>query len=186
MTTPSRGPDLTPASAVPPGGVSSACAGCGAILPEADGPTHRYLESSAACWSTYGEVLAREYGDPGLFRRVHRLTVDVYAVQHPGRPSAQAIQSVAVHLMSLCALLEGGSGAEGASKLIREGVRVKRRFVWLQPPQSMGPLTVADVGKARGPAEHERAVRDWASSAWHAWAPHHATVRQWCSDVRRA
>jgi hypothetical protein len=41
----------------------------------------------------YGEMLAREYGDPAYFR-VHQLTVDTYAVQHPGPRERRAIQSV--------------------------------------------------------------------------------------------
>ena len=144
------------------------------------------MESSPACWSAYSEVLAREYGDQGLFQRVHRLTVDSYAVQHPGRPSPQSIQSVAAHLISLCAVLENGASNEWATRLIREAVRIKGRFTWLQPPASMGPITVADVRGAVGSGEHEGMVREWASSAWRAWSPHHETVRQWVSALRGA
>lgn len=158
--------------------------GCGAILPETEGPTHRYLESSPACWSAYSEVLAREYGDPRLFQGVHRYTVDAYAVQHPGRSSAQSIQSVAVHLMSLCALIENGCSSERATKLIGEAVKIKGGFTWLQPPPSMGPLTVVDVLRAKDASGHERMAREWAASAWGAWSAHHATVRSWCSSVQ--
>jgi hypothetical protein len=142
------------------------------------------MESSPACWSAYAEVLAREYADRGLFQRVHRLTVDCYAVQHTGRPSAQSIQSVAGHLVSLCAVLENGASNEWATRLIREAVRIKGRFIWLQPPESMGPITVVDVWRAGGSGEHERKVREWAASAWRAWSPHHATVRQWYSTIQ--
>jgi hypothetical protein len=162
----------------------SPCIGCGAVLPEIDGPTHGYMESSPACWSAYSEVLAREYADRGLFQGVHRLTVDSYAVQHPGRPSAQTIQSVAGHLVSLCAVLENGASNEWATRLIREAVRIKGRFIWLQPPESMGPITVADVWRAGGSGEHEGRVREWAASAWRAWSPHHETVRQWYSTIQ--
>jgi hypothetical protein len=164
----------------------SPCIGCGAILPEIDGPTHRYLGSSPACWAAYSEVLAREFADPALFKRVHRLTVDTYAVQHPGSPSPQSIQSVAVHLMSLCTLIEGASSSEWATKVIREAVREKGGFAWLEPPESMGPVTLVDVWRANGAAEHERAVREWASSAWEAWAAHHGTIRRWCSSISGA
>lgn len=162
----------------------SPCPGCGAVLPSIDGPTHGYMESSPACWSAYAEVLAREYGNRGLFERVHRLTVDAYAAQHPGRPSSRSIQSVAGHLISLCAVLENGASNEVATQVIRGAVRVKGRFAWLQPPRSMGPVTVVDVWRTRDPAEHERGVRIWASSVWAAWSPHHATVRQWFSSIR--
>ena len=44
-----------------------ACPGCGALLPVENGPTHPYMRSSPACWARYGEVLAREFGDPAYF-----------------------------------------------------------------------------------------------------------------------
>lgn len=165
---------------------SSACIGCGVILPVAEGPTHEYLESSAACWAAYGEVLAREYANPGLFQAVHRLTVDAYAVQHPGRPSPQSIQSVALHLMRLCVVLEGGSDAERAMKVIRGWAGTKGRFTWLTPPSSMGALTVVDVWKAADAAGHRKMSREWAMSAWIAWSGHHGTVRRWVSSFQEA
>jgi hypothetical protein len=60
-----------------------ACVGCGAIFEDREGPTHRYTESSPACWAAYGEVVAREYSDSS-YAALHGLTVDAYAVQHPG------------------------------------------------------------------------------------------------------
>jgi hypothetical protein len=164
----------------------SPCIGCGAFLPEIDGPTHRYLGSSPACWAAYSEVLAREFADAALFQRVHRLTVDTYAVQHPGNPSPQSIQSVAVHLMSLRTLIEGASSNEWATKVIREAVREKGGFAWLEPPATVGPITLLDVWRSKGAAEHERTVREWANSAWTAWAAHHDTIRRWCSSVMGA
>lgn|SRR5271165_2190009 len=149
-----------------------------------EGPTHEYMESSPACWSTYSRVLAREYGDRRLLESVHRLTVDSYAVQHPGRPSARGVQSVAGHLISLCAVLEEGASSDWATKMIRNVARAKGRFTWLQPPRSMGSITVADVLRTRGAAEHEKKVRDWASSVWAAWSQHHETIRQWFASVR--
>jgi hypothetical protein len=165
---------------------NSSCPGCGAMLPDVEGPTHGYIESSPACWATYGEVLAREYAHPGLMKAVHRLTVDTYAVQHPGRESPRSLQSVALHLMSLCTLLEEGSDAEGALRMIREGVKAKGRYAWLVPPPSLGALTVVDVGRSKDPSKHEKRVREWASSVWSAWAPHHAVVRGWCLSLRNA
>jgi hypothetical protein len=54
----------------------------------------------------YTEKLAREYGGNDYHQPIHRLKVDGYAVQHPGKPVRQAIQSVAVHLISLYYVLE--------------------------------------------------------------------------------
>jgi hypothetical protein len=134
------------------------------------------MEASPACRSLYCKVLAREYADRVLLKRAHRLAVDAYAVQHPGRASAQSIQSVAVHLMSLCAVLVEGADAAWATKLIREGVRNKDQFSWLVPPDSMGALTIVDVWRETDAVRHEARVAQWASAAWRAWSAHHATI----------
>ena len=154
------------------------CIGCGGLVPRMEGPTHRYLESSPGCWHVYGEVLSREYSDPA-FAAPHRLTVDSYAVQHPGRPSPQSIQSVCVHLMSLCLVLEHGVDVGYATRAMQAAVRKKHRFLWLTPPPSLGSVTVVDVATASTPAQHNQKVRIWAESAWSAWAEHHTIVRGW-------
>ena len=157
-----------------------ACIGCGGLVPRAAGPTHRYLESSPGCWQVYGDVLAREYSDPS-FGGLHRLTVDSYAVQHPGRPSAQTTQSVCLHLISLHLVLERGLAAGYATRVMGAAGRMKARFVWLAPPTSRGAVTVADVAGAATPVQHEARVRAWAEAAWLAWTEHHAVVREWAA-----
>jgi len=152
------------------------CIGCGAGFDAGDGPTHPYMESSPGCWAAFGEVLAREYGDANYFR-VHRLTVDAYAVQHPGRPSKQSIQSVALHLISLHAIFEKSYDPGHATKLIQAAAKDKSRFEWLEPPASRGAVTVADVRRAASADDHARLVREWAAGAWSAWSPHHIEVR---------
>jgi hypothetical protein len=143
-----------------------------------DGPTHRYMESSPGCWQAYGEVLAREHSDRAYWA-AHRLTVDTYAVQHPGRPSPQSIQSVAVHLISLHLLLERNATAEYAVRAIRSAAEVSEQFTWLSSPGSMGAVTVADVRQARSSSDHVRLVRAWAEASWAAWHEHHDTIRAW-------
>lgn len=152
----------------------SECEGCGLVLAARDGPAPAYLGASPACWALYGEVLAREFGDADYFR-VHQLTVDTYALQHPGRPERRSTQSVALHLITLCLVLEDGADPRDGPKL---HARLAKRgpFHWLEPPRPIGRLTVADVLRARTPAEHERAVEAWARDVWSAWQPHHATV----------
>jgi hypothetical protein len=154
------------------------CMGCGGLFADTEGPTHRYLESTPGCWAAYGEVLVREYSDP-VYYRVHRLSVDTYAVQHPGQPSPQSIQSVAGHLISLCLVLEQGVELDRATAAIGAAVKRKGTYTWLAPPPSMGSMTVADVRHAEDAQEHERLVRAWAKSAWAAWAPHHPIILGW-------
>lgn len=157
------------------------CAGCGIALAPFDGPTHRYIESSPACWALYGELLAREFSDP-LYFTAHRLSVDTYAVQHPGRESRQSTQSVAVHLMSLYAVLEGGLSPSAVTPLL-DGFVKAGGYAWLTPPAFRGRLTVAHVLGARDAVEHGRRVTEWARDAWAAWQPHHGTIARWAAPL---
>lgn len=154
------------------------CPGCGIVLPPGEGPTHAYLGSSAACWALFGKLSAQEFGDAAYFG-VHQLSVDTYAVQHPGVPERRSIQSVGLHLMTLSLFL--GTGAE-----IGRGPVLHQRIIahpppwhWLDPPAMFGRMTVADVLEARDAREHQRLVREWAWDVWQAWAPHHPTIRGW-------
>lgn len=157
------------------------CFACGASVEALEGPTHRYMQSSPGCWAAYGVVLEREYSDPERMA-LHRLTVDAYAVQHPGQPTPQAIRSVNIHLASLCAVLERGVAPPDATRLI--GALAERRdFEWLQPPTSLCGLDVTHVLRAMSTREHLDAVRAWAESAWTAWAPWHARVRQLVDEL---
>lgn len=156
----------------------SVCCGCGALLPSVDGPTHRYMSSSPACWAAYGQVLAREYADRRL-SPAHRLTVDSYACQHPGTPSAQSVQSIAVHLCRLFVILECGFPFERANDVMLEVKRFEHRFHWLTPPSTLGEITVLDALAVTGPTAHIEMVRRWADSVWSAWSVHHETIRNW-------
>jgi hypothetical protein len=154
------------------------CCGCGGMFPDMDGPVHRYMESSAACWAAYGEVMAREYSD--LQRLAYyRLSVDAYAVQHPGQPSRQTIQSVGVHLIRLCLLLDCGLSMDRANDAMIAASARKDSFTWLTPPVQIGKITVADVVSAQTNEALQEVVWAWAREAWAAWAVHHDTVRAW-------
>ena|ERR1700674_1896156 len=162
---------------------TTTCPGCGVLLPEQDGPTHRYQESSPACWALYGDVLAREYSDP-RYSQVHRLTVDAFSAQHPGKPSPQTIQSAAVHLISLHLVLERAYSMQQATQALGLAVaKGKGSYIWLTPPAFLGKITVADVQKAANVEDHLRAVRAWAESVWQAWAQHHKTIREWAGQL---
>ena len=88
---------------------SNQCYGCGALVPRVSGAAHKYIGALAGGWAIYGEVLAKEYSEYRILRSAHRLTVDAYAVQHPGNPNPQAIQSVTIHLVGLYLVLQLGN-----------------------------------------------------------------------------
>jgi hypothetical protein len=164
--------------------VKSTCPGCGLVLPpQRETPRHPYIGASAECWALYGELLAREFQNPAYFS-VHQLTVDTYAVQHPGSPERRSTQSVALHLMTLCLIVEGGVDPLEGPAMHKRFIR-RPAFRWLEPPRPNGQLTAADPLRSRNPEEHAKAVRAWGEDVWESWAPHHQTVRGWIAQSLR-
>jgi CTP:molybdopterin cytidylyltransferase MocA len=165
--------------------ITEACPGCSArYLPHVLDETHEYIGASPACWAAFGELLAREFQDPS-FGIVHRHSVDVYAVQHPGEDGRQQRQSVALHLIGMCHWLEHGLSAEQLNPMTQSLASEKPEWPWLEPPASY-TVTVVDVLRATSGEEHAQMVRGWAASVWEAWSAHHDTVRGWARDVREA
>ena len=152
------------------------CPSCGAITPVApDVVTHRYLASSPGCWARYEEVLAREYQNAGLMH-VHGLTVDAYAVQHPGKPGPQTIQSLNVHLASLYAHFQRNTPLERLSDIRRRVVQLRAEMDWLTPPDFEHTVTVNDVWTTRTEDAHVAAVRRWAGAAFAHWRDYHDEI----------
>jgi len=94
----------------------------------------------------------------------------------------QAIQSVAVHLIRLCLLLERDLSMERANAAMLKASEQEAKFVWLTPPASLGAVTVAEVWKTEALEAHMATVRRWAQSAWEAWSPHHGTIKKWLPE----
>ncbi len=165
-------------------GRTIACFGCGAQVTAIDGPTHAYILSAPGCWERYGEVLAAELSEPARWP-AHQLSVDAYAVQHPSNPDRRNRQSVAVHLVSLCLLLERQLPPERAPVLRAALLEARRTwgFPSLDPLPAPATRTVVDVAGASSPAEHVERVRRWATSAWQAWDHHHDVVRAWADEI---
>jgi hypothetical protein len=125
------------------------------------------MTGSPGCWGAFGEVLAREYQSPALFAACHRLTVDAYAVQHPGDPDdRRASQSVWLHYRSLRAVIQDGASHEAATALLKSLAGHPAPSMLLRP--AGWRLTVADVVNA---ADHVTAVSRWAEAALAGWRP---------------
>ncbi|MGZ6343669.1 MAG: DUF5946 family protein, partial [Candidatus Limnocylindrales bacterium] len=105
----------------------------------------------------------------------------------PGVRQVRSVQSVAVHLMGLCTILERGVHSEPRLMHLRERERKPARRTldlhWLAPPRPNGTLTVRGPLEAKGRDEHAVAVEAWARDVWAAWEPHHDTVRGWLDHV---
>jgi CTP:molybdopterin cytidylyltransferase MocA len=163
--------------------LAEACPGCGArYAPHPTDETHAYIGASPACWAAFGELLAREFQDRA-YGRLHRHTVDVYAVQHPGQDARRERQSVAIHLIGLCHWLEHGLDASRVIAATQAMLKVDRpEWPWLEPPIEY-EVTVRDVLTAESGSEHERLVRAWAERTWEAWVAHHDLVRRWAAEA---
>lgn len=154
-----------------------ACPGCGLVAEPAEGPTHAYIGASPGCWARYTELLAQGIGGMAV--------ADTYAVQHPGVPGRRAIQSVCLHLISLCAALEHGWPARGGPGLLRRALAHPPYWRWLDAELPLGTITVADVLSVQPDARDLR-VQAWAQDLWAAYGAHHDTVRRWLYEVTKA
>jgi uncharacterized protein DUF5946 len=158
------------------------CIGCGAVVPWITGPVHRYMTSAPGCWAMYGELAAHFFSDVGWGEEERQNCADTFAVQHSGTPGPQAIQSVGGHLVGLYARLELGLTVDRAREVMRRGIIAKGFFRWLTPPSFRNTHTVAFMlAHQNDPARS----REWAASAWQAWAAQHKQVRAWYETLAR-
>lgn len=158
------------------------CPGCGGAFEAETGPVHAYMTSSPACWAAFGRILAAEYSDPGLMT-VHRLSVDAFAVQHPGDGSRRAIQSVGLHLARLYVQLERDASPDESHAFMLRAAARKAELPELPPPPVF-ETTAADVAPLAGTAGHEAAVRRWALNAWRSYVHVHDLIRGWAEPSR--
>ena len=154
-----------------------ACPQCGAIVPASDGPRHVYVPAAPGCWAAFGALRADEMlRFPGS--RENNLAVDTYMAQHPGDGSDRRDrQSVFVHLVSLCAVLERGGAPADSPGVLRAILAGRTDFPILPRIHGPGTLTVLHPTGARDQADHDARVRAWAAAVWEAWREHHPTIR---------
>jgi hypothetical protein len=174
----------------------SPCPGCGALFPPHNGPTHRYIGASAACWALFSWWSAS--GESGVSELVAQSRIpkgrvpvpvvsdaplieslwgDAYGVQHHGGDSPQAIQSVAVHLLDLHGIVSGQTTRPGWA--IERALRVRGVFQMLDPPARGSALTLRHLFPGGG-VETPVTRSQYVVSVYDAWmALHRAIVEQW-------
>ena len=154
------------------------CIGCGALLDRTEGPVHKYMDSSPACYALFNQMLACEYSNLALLP-THRLTVDTYAVQHPGQAKTrQQIQSVGLHLARLSLQLTSAITPKETNEVMLDLGKHKHTLDYIDPPLEFR-MTVADVAKFSGRSQHSDKVREWAASTWEDWSYHHNYIQRW-------
>ena len=92
----------------------------------------------------------------------------------------------------VCRMRGDGAGPRGSHPPLHRSLAALQRVAslakegrlnlgWLEPPASMGAVTVLRALEAGGPAEYGEVARLWAESVWGAWSAHHETVRLWAA-----
>jgi hypothetical protein len=155
------------------------CFGCGALVPAVRGPVHGYMLAAPGCWLLYTGLEDWKIslsGAQGI--DVAQWMIDSYAVQHPTNPDRRNRQSVAVHLMSLCAALEQDVPGTRLRLLLGAWSGRPGGYPLLKPRPAGYAVTVRDVADA-DPAARADLVRRWAEVTWSAWSDHHEQVRAW-------
>jgi hypothetical protein len=173
----------------------AACPGCGALFPDAAGPTHRYIGADPGCWAIFSAlsagqepdaaivVASRVSGTPVHQRRegnaLSALLGDAYATQHHGDDSVQAVQSVGIHLLTLHGVLAMGQAPSQAMWVRRRTLRKKGVFSLLKPPPVGRALTVRHLFPGGG-VDSPCSVDAYVTSVYDAWATEHrATIAEW-------
>lgn len=153
------------------------CPQCGALVMAMDGPAHAYVPSAPGCWAAFGALRADEMlRFAGL--EANNLVVDSYMAQHPGDGlDRRDRQSVFVHLVSMCAVLERGASPLRSPDVLRAVLARQTDFPVLLRARGPGELTVLSAMGATSAEDHDARVRAWAGSVWASWREHHSRIR---------
>lgn len=110
-------------------------------------------------------------------RLLDGLLGDAYGVQHHGEDSPQAIQSVAVHLLNIHAIVQGRTTRAGWA--IHRALRRRGVFHKLRPPPLGSALTIRHLFPGGGVAAPITRSQ-YVVSVYETWmALHGAVVEQW-------
>lgn len=154
-----------------------ACPRCGARTPDIAGPTHPYMVSSPGCWRAFTELQADELTRFG-YPPAHGLAVDAYAATHGGEGSQRRDrQSVCLHLMAICLLLETDRGPESRMMLLREMTATKVDWPTLRRPPGTPSLNLQHPAAGVDVEDYSNRVGQWARAVWDFWTPEHPRVR---------
>lgn len=148
------------------------------------GPAHAYVPSSPGCWRVFGEVQADELARFG-YPPAHGLVVDAYMAQHPGDGhDRRARQSVVVHLLALCAVLEHDATPAQRAAVMRGALAGPPDFPPLPRPTHPASVTVLRMVGAADLDDYAARAHEWATAVWTSWAGHHAAIRDRLERLR--
>jgi len=156
----------------------ASCPSCGALCADVDGPTHPYMVAPAGCWAAFGALQADETARFG-YPPVHGLIVDAYAASHGGDGSARRDrQSVCIHLIALCAVIDGAETPRGRVVLLQRLTRRKVEWPRLKRPAGVPGLSHTHAVDAPDLEDYTKRGREWARAVWEFWGPEHDRIRE--------
>lgn len=137
--------------------------------------------SKEKCKEIFEMILAKEFTD-FRYAKVHRLTVDTYALQHPEIYMISP-KSFAAHLTGMCCAMEYGNDPE-LLRLLQKWLNGKKHLEKPQVLEKTGSMAISHVANARDAAEHTRLVNEWATDVWHAYHVYHDLARDWIEQAK--
>jgi len=133
------------------------------------------------CAALRDALMARDFEQPALYWKYHRMAIDAYCVQHAAY--VKSAKSLAAHLCGLCVALEQGNHA-GAMEGIQRWLSTNPKLDKPELPRFRGSVTIGDVYGKNDPIEYRRAVEVWARSAWEAYHDLQPVAREWLARSR--
>ena len=147
------------------------CEDCGAVV----------TEGKVDCRKIFEEIIARQFSDY-RYGKIHRLTVDIYSLQHPAE-FMRSGKSFAAHLTGMCAALEY-EDAFVINRTVQQWLSTNPQIEKpVQLPKERGNLTITYIHSAADAEELTKRVNTWAREVWAAWSEHHALARQWITEA---
>jgi hypothetical protein len=151
------------------------CPGCGLQRPSLGLEPDARANAAGECLALKHELsyYTLAHGDPTF---IHQHLVDAYGAQHV-RHSRSTI-GAAFALAGLYLALERGFTGRQVQVMHMRMARTSKRWPRFDPPEDVGPLTVADVlAVGPGPARDAK-LMEWCASVWGAWSVEHGRVRE--------
>jgi hypothetical protein len=151
-----------------------ACPGCGLRRPRLGLDPDRKTSASGECRAVMNELsyYTLAHDDPTF---IHQHLVDAYGAQHV-RPSASTI-GAAFALAGLYLAVERRFTGRQVQKMHMQMARRSKEWPRFDPPENVGPLTVADVLSAEPGPHRDEKLMEWCASVWIAWSSEHPRVR---------
>lgn len=113
---------------------------------------------------------------------IHQHVVDAFAAQH-ATPNGKPI-GITFALAGLYLHVEKGVSGRSVQRAHMQMARQKREWPRLVLPPERGAVTAVDVLKAAAGEARDRAIHEWCSSVWTAFAPaNRQTIERLLSEL---